>query len=74
MYDKDVIIGATKYGQVAALEWWVSSGLTITFRPFDIEEAIEDAVTASAREASEEWWKLHGLLESRDPLKIVRLQ
>lgn len=73
MYDKDVIIGATKYGQTAALDWWVRSGLTIKYRPFDIEEAIEDAVSATARAASELWWKDHGLDNVTDALKIVWL-
>jgi len=73
LYDKDVIIGATKHGQTQALEWWIDSGLEITYRPFDIEEALEDAINDAARERSQNWWRRHGLSGSSRATEMMRI-
>jgi len=74
LYDKDVIIGATKHGKIAALQWWLDSGLEITYRGFDIEEALEDAISTKARTASLLWWAKHGLIEDIDAVYMMKLQ
>lgn len=54
-YSKEVILIATKHGQTEALTWWLESGLDISYKFFDIEEAIEDEVVGRRKEV-ESWW------------------
>jgi hypothetical protein len=61
----EAIDGASRNGQVASLEWWLSSGL-----PFEYtERALEDA-SSRKRISVLEWWKQH---QGALPLKIGRV-
>jgi len=62
LYDKEVLIAATKYGQVESLQWWKDSKLEIEYRLFDIEAALEDAV-ANDQETLK-WWAENGYQDS----------
>lgn len=41
------------------LEWWDKSGLPISYRMCDIEEALEDAIAGGA--AARAWWARKGV-------------
>jgi len=72
LYDKDALVGATKHGQTAALDWWLTSGLKIPYRFFDIEEALEDAVTGT--EETQAWWEKRGFSESADLTESAKVR
>ena len=60
LYDKEVILVSTRYGATASLSWWLESGLEMEYRFFDIEEALEDSVSAKAKERAQRWWEVLG--------------
>ncbi|GAA5991281.1 hypothetical protein JCM11641_000411, partial [Rhodosporidiobolus odoratus] len=57
----EVLVIATRYARVEALEWWAQSGLAVEFRFFDIEEALEDCLAAEGeKEKTLAWWEARG--------------
>lgn len=59
LFDKEVLLGATKHGQVEALQWWLDKGVPLEFRFFDIEEALEEETAPNTTETLN-WWAQHG--------------
>ncbi|KIJ55088.1 hypothetical protein M422DRAFT_239716 [Sphaerobolus stellatus SS14] len=59
LFDGDALIGATRLDKPEVLEWWDKSGLPITYRIFDIEEALEDAIGGGP--AARAWWSRKGV-------------
>lgn len=59
IYDKEVLVEATKFNRVEVLEWWCKSGLRVEYLLCDIEGALEDAI-GGGREARE-WWVKRGV-------------
>lgn len=59
LFDKEVLLGATKHGQVAALQWWMDRDVSLEFRFFDIEEALEEETAPNTAETLN-WWSQHG--------------
>ncbi|OJJ43987.1 hypothetical protein ASPZODRAFT_153968 [Penicilliopsis zonata CBS 506.65] len=62
IFDSQVLVGPTKNGHDAVLEWWRRSGLRVEFKTCDIEEALEDADPVSGAEGRvRRWWARNGL-------------
>jgi hypothetical protein len=62
IFDSQVLVGPTKNGHDAVLEWWRRSGLRVEFKTCDIEEALEDADPVSGAEGRvRRWWAANGL-------------
>ncbi|PYI36608.1 phosphopentothenoylcysteine decarboxylase [Aspergillus indologenus CBS 114.80] len=62
IFDSQVLVGPTKNGHDAVLEWWRRSGLRVEFKTCDIEEALEDADPVSgAEQRVRTWWARNGL-------------
>ena len=65
IFDNQVLVGPTKQGHAAVLEWWKEasrkSGLRVEYKTCDIEEAMEDAVGGGGESAVREWWARNGL-------------
>lgn len=65
IFDNQVLVGPTKQGHAAVLEWWKEasrkSGLRVEYKTCDIEEAMEDAVGGGGETAVREWWARNGL-------------
>ncbi|KAF8515927.1 hypothetical protein JB92DRAFT_2912605, partial [Gautieria morchelliformis] len=59
IFDGDALVGATKYNKPEVLEWWDKSGLPISYRICDIEEALEDAIAGGA--SARAWWARKGV-------------
>ncbi|KAH8926780.1 hypothetical protein BT69DRAFT_1331022 [Atractiella rhizophila] len=61
LYDKEVLMAATRKCRVESLQWWLESGRKIWFRWADVEEAIEDAIGGKReRERTVTWWRERG--------------
>ncbi|KAF2149380.1 flavo protein [Myriangium duriaei CBS 260.36] len=60
-FDNQVLVGATKLGHVAVLEWWKRSGLRVEYKTCDVEEALEDGVEGKKGEEVKRWWAKNGL-------------
>ena len=54
VYDKEVLVDATKFNRPDVLQWWSSSGLRVEYCVCDIEAALEDAI-GGGKEAKD-WW------------------
>ncbi|KAJ9640471.1 hypothetical protein H2201_002476 [Coniosporium apollinis] len=61
VFDNQVLVGATKMGHAAVLEWWKQSGLRVEYKTCDIEEALEDGVEGRKGEDVRRWWARNGL-------------
>lgn len=61
IFDNQVLVGATKSGNVEVLEWWEKSGLKVEYRPCDVEEALEDGYEGARGMAVKRWWARNGL-------------
>lgn len=61
IFDNQVLVGATKSGNVEVLEWWKSSGLKVEYKTCDIEEALEDGDEGERGFQVRKWWALSGL-------------
>jgi hypothetical protein len=61
LFDNQVLVGPTKMGHAAVLEWWKRSGLRVEYKTCDIEEALEDGVEGERGEAVRRWWARNGL-------------
>lgn len=65
IFDNQVLVGPTKNGKAAVLEWWKElsrkSGLKVEYKTCDIEEAMEDAVGGDSEGEVREWWSRNGL-------------
>ncbi|KAF8577688.1 hypothetical protein K439DRAFT_1639487 [Ramaria rubella] len=59
IFDADALVGATRHNKPEVLEWWDKSGLPISYRMCDIEEALEDAIAGGA--AARAWWARKGI-------------
>lgn len=60
-FDNQVLVGATKMGHVAVLEWWKRSGLRVEYKTCDVEEALEDGVEGRKGDEVRRWWARNGL-------------
>ncbi|KAG0643384.1 hypothetical protein HOY80DRAFT_946153 [Tuber brumale] len=58
VYDKEVLVDATKFNRPDVLQWWSSSGLRVEYCVCDIEAALEDAI-GGGKEARD-WWVRRG--------------
>lgn len=58
VYDKEVLVEATKFNRADILEWWSRSGLRVEYCVCDIEAALEDAI-GGGHEARM-WWLKRG--------------
>lgn len=65
IFDNQVLVGPTKNGKAAVLEWWKEAsrkyGLRVEYKTCDIEEAMEDAVGGDSEGEVREWWSRNGL-------------
>ncbi|KXL44584.1 hypothetical protein M433DRAFT_149108 [Acidomyces richmondensis BFW] len=61
IFDNQVLVGATKMGNVRVLEWWKNSGLKVEYKTCDIEEALEDGDEGDRGLAVRRWWARNGL-------------
>ena len=66
IFDNQVLIGPTKNGHAAVLQWWKdvvrkSEGIVVEYKTCDIEEAMEDAVGGGGEGEVREWWSRNGL-------------
>jgi len=61
IFDNQVLVGATKSGNVEVLEWWEKSRLKVEYRPCDVEEALEDGCEGERGVAVKRWWARNGL-------------
>lgn len=61
IFDNQVLVGATKMGHVAVLEWWKQSGLRVEYKTCDVEEALEDGIEGRKGEEVRRWWARNGL-------------
>ncbi|KAI5848685.1 hypothetical protein DFP73DRAFT_509954 [Morchella snyderi] len=58
VYDKEVLVEATKFNRADILEWWSRSGLRVEYCVCDIEAALEDAIGGGKQ--AREWWFQRG--------------
>lgn len=58
VYDKEVLVEATKFNRPDVLQWWSSSGLRVEYCVCDIEAALDDAI-GGGKEARD-WWLRRG--------------
>lgn len=61
IFDNQVLVGATKSGNVAVLEWWKQSGLKVEYKTCDVEEALEDGYEGEREVQVRRWWAQNGL-------------
>lgn len=61
IFDNQVLVGATKMGNVAVLEWWKKSGLKVEYKTCDVEEALEDGYEGERGIEVRRWWARNGL-------------
>lgn len=61
IFDNQVLVGATKSGNVEVLEWWRRSGLKVEYKTCDIEEALEDGDEGERGVEVRRWWARNGL-------------
>ncbi|KAK5166825.1 uncharacterized protein LTR77_007554 [Saxophila tyrrhenica] len=61
IFDNQVLVGATKSGNVDVLEWWKTSGLKVEYKTCDIEEALEDGDEGERGVEVRRWWARNGL-------------
>ena len=61
IFDNQVLVGATKSGNVRVLEWWKKSGLKVEFKTCDVEEALEDGYEGERGLEVRRWWARNGL-------------
>ena len=61
IFDNQVLVGATKSGNVAVLEWWKKSGLKVEYKTCDVEEALEDGYEGERGVQVRRWWAKNGL-------------
>jgi hypothetical protein len=61
IFDNQVLIGATKSGNVDVLEWWKTSGLRVEYKTCDVEEALEDGPEGQRGLEIRRWWAKNGL-------------
>lgn len=61
IFDNQVLVGATKSGNVKVLEWWKSSGLKVEYKTCDVEEALEDGYEGERGMEIRRWWARNGL-------------
>lgn len=58
VYDKEVLVEATKFNRADILEWWSRSGLRVEYCVCDIEAALEDAIGGGGEARA--WWLRRG--------------
>uniref|UniRef100_A0A2D3VEN3 Related to SIS2 protein (Cycle-specific gene control) n=1 Tax=Ramularia collo-cygni TaxID=112498 RepID=A0A2D3VEN3_9PEZI len=61
IFDNQVLVGATKSGNVKVLEWWKKSGLKVEYKTCDVEEALEDGDEGERGTEVRRWWAKNGL-------------
>ncbi|SMQ50588.1 unnamed protein product [Zymoseptoria tritici ST99CH_3D7] len=61
IFDNQVLVGATKSGNVSVLEWWRRSGLKVEYKTCDVEEALEDGDEGLRGMEVRKWWARNGL-------------
>lgn len=61
IFDNQVLVGASKNGNVNVLEWWKQSGLKVEYKTCDVEEALEDGHEGERGMAVRKWWARNGL-------------
>lgn len=61
IFDNQVLVGATKNGNVGVLEWWKRSGLKVEYKTCDVEEALEDGDEGERGVRVRRWWATNGL-------------
>lgn len=61
IFDNQVLVGATKSGNVKVLEWWKQSGLKVEYKTCDVEEALEDGYEGERGMEVRRWWAKNGL-------------
>ena len=61
IFDNQVLVGASKNGNVAVLEWWKRSGLKVEYKTCDVEEALEDGDEGAKGMEVRRWWARNGL-------------
>lgn len=61
IFDNQVLVGATKNGNVKVLEWWKKSGLKVEYKTCDVEEALEDGLEGERGVEVRRWWARNGL-------------
>jgi hypothetical protein len=61
IFDNQVLVGATKMGNVKVLEWWKKSGLKVEYKTCDVEEALEDGHEGERGMEVRRWWARNGL-------------
>jgi hypothetical protein len=61
IFDNQVLVGATKNGNVCVLEWWKQSGLKVEYKTCDVEEALEDGDEGERGMEVRRWWAKNGL-------------
>ena len=66
IFDNQVLVGPTKNGHAAVLQWWKeasrkSDGIVVEYKTCDIEEAMEDAIGGGGEGEVREWWARNGL-------------
>lgn len=61
IFDNQVLVGATKMGNVHVLEWWKQSGLKVEYKTCDVEEALEDGQEGERGLQVRRWWARNGL-------------
>lgn len=61
IFDNQVLVGATKNGNVNVLEWWKLSGLKVEYKTCDVEEALEDGDEGARGMEVRRWWARNGL-------------
>lgn len=61
IFDNQVLVGATKMGNVGVLEWWKRSGLKVEYKTCDVEEALEDGCEGEKGLEVRRWWARNGL-------------
>ncbi|TKA27420.1 hypothetical protein B0A50_05032 [Salinomyces thailandicus] len=61
IFDNQVLVGASKTGNVKILEWWKRSGLKVEYKTCDVEEALEDGDEGERGMEVRRWWARNGL-------------
>ncbi|KAH0547988.1 hypothetical protein GP486_008270 [Trichoglossum hirsutum] len=75
VYDDQVLVGPTKNGHRAVLEWWRNSGFKVEYKTCDIEEALEDCVGGPATtDEVKKWWARNGLNLGVGTLEWMRVK
>ncbi|KAK3642224.1 hypothetical protein LTR56_001203 [Elasticomyces elasticus] len=61
IFDNQVLVGATKMGNVNVLDFWKKSGLKVEYKTCDVEEALEDGDEGEKGMEVRRWWARNGL-------------